>query len=124
MASCDVACTTWQALIGGIKQERFQLDTAAARINLPGLIDGLVGMKPGETKTFPLTMPKDWPQAGTTLITCTQPALNRLTNPRDCMSVHFHSTDVESPPPSPHVCTSIHSEGQSCSDLGSNACSD
>ena len=48
--------------IEGIKQERFQLDTAAARINLPGLIDGLVGMKPGETKTFPLTMPNDWPQ--------------------------------------------------------------
>ena len=28
-----------------------------------------------------------------------------------------HSTDVESPPPPPRVCMSIHPEGKSCSDL-------
>jgi trigger factor len=49
--------------IEGIKQEKFSLDTGAAKINLPGLVDGLIGMKTGETKTFPITMPSDWPQA-------------------------------------------------------------
>jgi trigger factor len=49
--------------IEGIKQEKFSLDTGAAKINLPGLVDGLLGMKTGETKTFPITMPEDWPQA-------------------------------------------------------------
>ena len=49
--------------IEGIKQEKFSLDTGAAKINLPGLVDGLLGMKTGETKTFPITMPDDWPQA-------------------------------------------------------------
>jgi len=34
-----------------------------------------------------------------------------------------HSTDVESPPSPLRVCMSIHAEGKSCSDLGSNACS-
>jgi hypothetical protein len=34
-----------------------------------------------------------------------------------------HSTDVESPPAHPRVCMSVHTEGESCSDLGSNACS-
>ena len=34
-----------------------------------------------------------------------------------------HSTDFESPPPPPRVCTSIHPELESCSDLGSSACS-
>jgi len=28
------------------------------------------------------------------------------------------SSDVESPPPPPHVCMSIHNQGKSCSDLG------
>jgi len=32
-----------------------------------------------------------------------------------------HSTDVESPPPPPRVCMSIHPEGKSCSDLDSSA---
>lgn len=48
--------------IEGIKQKKFSLDTGAGRMNLPGLIDGLVGMKVGETKSFDLTMPEDWPQ--------------------------------------------------------------
>jgi trigger factor len=48
--------------IEGIKQEKFSLDTGAAKINLPGLVDGLMGMKTGGTKTFPITMPTDWPQ--------------------------------------------------------------
>jgi hypothetical protein len=29
-----------------------------------------------------------------------------------------HSTDAESPPPPPRVCTSIHTRGKLCSDLG------
>ena len=49
--------------IDGIKQKKFSLDTGAARVNLPGLIDGIIGMKPGEQRTFPITMPNDWPQA-------------------------------------------------------------
>ena len=48
--------------IEGIKQKKFQLDTGAARLNLPGLIDGIVGMKVGDEREFPLTMPSDWPQ--------------------------------------------------------------
>lgn len=48
--------------IEGIKQSKFSFDTGAARLNLPGLVDGIVGMKVGEKKTFPLTMPDDWPQ--------------------------------------------------------------
>ena len=34
-----------------------------------------------------------------------------------------HSTNVESPPPPPRLCMSIHPEGKSCSCLGSSACS-
>ena len=34
-----------------------------------------------------------------------------------------HSADVEYPPPSPHVCMSVHPEGKKCSDLGPRACS-
>ena len=49
--------------IEGIKQEKFNLDTGAARLNLPGLVDGIVGMKTGETREVPITMPNDWPQA-------------------------------------------------------------
>ena len=49
--------------IEGIKQEKFNLDTGAARLNLPGLVDGIVGMKTGETREVPITMPDDWPQA-------------------------------------------------------------
>ena len=49
--------------IEGIRQKKFSLDTGAARLNLPGLVDGIVGMKTGEERTFPLTMPEDWPQA-------------------------------------------------------------
>ena len=49
--------------IEGIKQEKFNLDTGAARLNLPGLIDGIVGMKTGETREIKITMPQDWPQA-------------------------------------------------------------
>uniref|UniRef100_A0A7S0SNE3 peptidylprolyl isomerase n=1 Tax=Mantoniella antarctica TaxID=81844 RepID=A0A7S0SNE3_9CHLO len=48
--------------IEGIKQKKFQLDTGAARLNLPGLIDAITGMTVGEERTFPLTMPSDWPQ--------------------------------------------------------------
>ena len=48
--------------IEGIKQKKFELDTGAARLNLPGLIDGIVGMKVGDEREFPLTMPSDWPQ--------------------------------------------------------------
>ena len=48
--------------IEGIKQNKFELDTGAARLNLPGLIDGIVGMKVGDEREFPLTMPSDWPQ--------------------------------------------------------------
>ena len=48
--------------IEGIKQKKFQLDTGAARLNLPGLIDAIVGMKTGDEREFPLTMPDDWPQ--------------------------------------------------------------
>ena len=43
--------------IEGIKQEKFNLDTGAARLNLPGLVDGIVGMKTGETREVPITMP-------------------------------------------------------------------
>jgi trigger factor len=49
--------------IEGIKQEKFNLDTGAARLNLPGLVDGIVGMKTGETREIKITMPQDWPQA-------------------------------------------------------------
>ena len=49
--------------IEGIKQEKFNLDTGAARLNLPGLVDGIVGMKTGETREVPITMPDDWLQA-------------------------------------------------------------
>lgn len=59
----DAADTTTNEPIEGIKQEKFSLDTGAAKINLPGLVDGLIGMKTGDTKTFPITMPSDWPQA-------------------------------------------------------------
>jgi len=34
-----------------------------------------------------------------------------------------HSNDVEYRPPPPRVCTSIHAEGKSCSDLGLSTCS-
>jgi len=34
-----------------------------------------------------------------------------------------HSSDVESPPPPPYVCMSIHTQCKSCSDVGSIACS-
>ena len=49
--------------IEGIKQEKFNLDTGAARLNLPVLVDGIVGMKTGETREIKITMPQDWPQA-------------------------------------------------------------
>ena len=35
----------------------------------------------------------------------------------------MHSTDIESPPPLPRVYMIIHTEGESCSDLGLSACS-
>mmetsp|Transcript_30640 Transcript_30640/g.76201 ORF Transcript_30640/g.76201 Transcript_30640/m.76201 type:complete len:335 (-) Transcript_30640:291-1295(-) len=45
-----------------MRLQRFQLDTGAAASNLPGLIDGIIGMKVGEERTFQITIPADWLQ--------------------------------------------------------------
>jgi len=80
-------------------------------------------------------------QAGDLLRTSTQPTLHfDDSSPRIYMSIvpkdKSYSdlvrvlvlnelpalTDVESPPPPPRICTSIHPNGRSCSDLASSAC--
>ena len=44
--------------IEGIKQNKFELDTGAARLNLPGLIDGIVGMKVGDEREYARNVPR------------------------------------------------------------------
>lgn len=45
------------------KQEKFNLDTTATDTNLPGLVEALEDMKPGDEREFELTFPEDWSQS-------------------------------------------------------------
>ena len=60
--------------------------------------------------------------AGGLLRTSTRPTLNLHLLLH--ASVNKHLTDVESPPPPLRVCTSVHPDGRSCSDISLCACSE
>ncbi|KAK3240097.1 hypothetical protein CYMTET_50034 [Cymbomonas tetramitiformis] len=49
--------------IPGVRNPNWQLDTLDGADFLPGIVDGLVGMKPGEEREYDLVFPESWPQA-------------------------------------------------------------